>query len=419
MALGFFVIYAVYVAIVMASLWYKNDEILREEVVGVQAAFWHINTNNTKHKPQSRAAESGYEFLTLSSKEDDDDEECTINLSGSLMSAEFNHDIVDDYFPQPQTTKKLPAFDGIIQSDESELKASFIERPDRPAKKRATLWSQLYYQQMQMKRRLQKSLFQAEWWEYSAGMKMLSIFELPFVVARDATIPTVDETLWSKYYATLQPICAPQLLLYTTGYYSVSLWVFPLPLLVLLASLPLSAFIYLTTHHGRPPQGSIYGTIWVLVAFVMCIVWIYLLAGELVACLSAIGGISGIPTSVLGLTILAWGNSVGDFFANVAVAKQGLGEMAIAGCYGGPVFNLLVGLGLSFTYVCSVYYPMPFELVLDVSAAVSLAFLYLILSTTYIYTAYHGYELRKELGYFLIGVYCLYTLVQVSIVLFG
>ena len=85
--------------------------------------------------------------------------------------------------------------------------------------------------------------------------------------------------------------------------------------------------------------------------------------------------------------MLAWGNSVGDFFANIAVARKSRSsggssnnssssnsgvEMAIAGCYGGPVFNLLLGLGLSFTYVCSTSFPEPFFLQLDASCKISL-----------------------------------------------
>ena len=47
---------------------------------------------------------------------------------------------------------------------------------------------------------------------------------------------------------------------------------------------------------------------------------------------------------VLGLTVLAWGNSMGDFSTNMAMAKKGLANMALTACYAGPVFNLLVRL---------------------------------------------------------------------------
>lgn len=57
--------------------------------------------------------------------------------------------------------------------------------------------------------------------------------------------------------------------------------------------------------------------------------------------------ISGISAALLGLTLLSWGNSVGDLFASVAISRKGFGEMALTGCIAGPVFNLLLGLGLT------------------------------------------------------------------------
>lgn len=43
-----------------------------------------------------------------------------------------------------------------------------------------------------------------------------------------------------------------------------------------------------------------------------------------------------IPDSVLGLTVLAWGNSIGDLSTNMAMAKKGLSNMAITVSLGAP-----------------------------------------------------------------------------------
>ena len=62
--------------------------------------------------------------------------------------------------------------------------------------------------------------------------------------------------------------------------------------------------------------------------------------------------------------MLAWGNSIGDLSSNVAVAVKGYGEMAITGCYAGPVFEILVGLGISFMIVGLKGYPLSFAVTL-------------------------------------------------------
>ena len=47
--------------------------------------------------------------------------------------------------------------------------------------------------------------------------------------------------------------------------------------------------------------------------------------------------------------MLAWGNCLGDMSADVAMTKKGFGEMAITGTMAGPIFNVLMGLGVSMT----------------------------------------------------------------------
>ena len=101
-------------------------------------------------------------------------------------------------------------------------------------------------------------------------------------------------------------------------------------------------------------------------------------ADEIVAALEVLGLQFNISNAVLGLTVLAWGNSVGDLFANVAVAKSSYPQMAVAATFAGrcvcdvtpsrfllshscffsgPMFNLLVGLGLAATLYTSVMMP--------------------------------------------------------------
>lgn len=84
-----------------------------------------------------------------------------------------------------------------------------------------------------------------------------------------------------------------------------------------------------------------------LVGFVIAISWISAVANEVVAILKALGIILHISDAVLGLTVFAIGNSLGDLVANTTVAKMGFPMMALSACFGGPMLNILVGIGMS------------------------------------------------------------------------
>ena len=52
------------------------------------------------------------------------------------------------------------------------------------------------------------------------------------------------------------------------------------------------------------------------------------------------------------MTVLAWGNCLGDMSADVAMTKKGFGEMAITATMAGPIFNIMVGGFLTnFCYI--------------------------------------------------------------------
>ena len=62
-----------------------------------------------------------------------------------------------------------------------------------------------------------------------------------------------------------------------------------------------------------------------------------------------LGIVLNVNTAYLGATLLAWGNSVGDMVANVGISRRGLAQMALVGCFAGPLFNTCIGLGISLT----------------------------------------------------------------------
>jgi sodium/potassium/calcium exchanger 6 len=96
-------------------------------------------------------------------------------------------------------------------------------------------------------------------------------------------------------------------------------------------------------NHG-PRRGMI---LFAIFGFLLSIMWIWFIANILIDLLGVLGLILGFKPAFLGITLLAWGNSVGDMMTNSAVAKKGLARMALTGCFAGPLFNFLIGLGLS------------------------------------------------------------------------
>lgn len=97
-------------------------------------------------------------------------------------------------------------------------------------------------------------------------------------------------------------------------------------LYTLLGSLILLAFLFLfTSDHKRPK----YHFLLCFLGFIISIAWISTIAGEVVGVLKAFGVVLNISEALLGLTIFAAGNSVGDLVADITVARLGYPVMAL------------------------------------------------------------------------------------------
>ena len=189
------------------------------------------------------------------------------------------------------------------------------------------------------------------------------VLEMPLYLPRRMTIPLVSEENWSKPFAVSSVILAPLLLsiLWTpyneNSFFSSNLIVYGIGLLV---GIILGVTALFTTKMSMPPQKCLFP--WLAGGFLMSVTWSYISAQELVGLLVSIGYICGISPSILGLTVLAWGNSLGDLMTNLTLAINGGPEgaqIAISGCYAGPIFNTLVGLGLSLVTCTWSEYPQP------------------------------------------------------------
>jgi len=81
--------------------------------------------------------------------------------------------------------------------------------------------------------------------------------------------------------------------------------------------------------------------------FLVALTFIYLISDEVVAVLTAAGIMLSIAPSTLGMTVLGIGNGTCDLVANYLMANAGYSTTALAAVYAGPMFNLLVGLGVA------------------------------------------------------------------------
>ncbi|KAK4116400.1 hypothetical protein N656DRAFT_701664 [Canariomyces notabilis] len=111
----------------------------------------------------------------------------------------------------------------------------------------------------------------------------------------------------------------------------------------LLVSLCLLAALLLTTSEEKKPK---YHFLLCFLGFIISVAWISTIAGEVVGVLKAFGVILNISEAILGLTVFAVGNSLGDLVADVTVARLGYPVMALAACFGGPMLNILLGVGI-------------------------------------------------------------------------
>ncbi|XP_076006970.1 mitochondrial sodium/calcium exchanger protein isoform X2 [Genypterus blacodes] len=190
-----------------------------------------------------------------------------------------------------------------------------------------------------------------KWRRKSWRWRTLKALKTPLEVMLLLCIPVVDpdkeDKNWRRPLNCLHLVTAPLVcvLLFQSGIYGDYMiqGEFPLWLLTLLLGLFLSAILFCTTTNDRPPA---YHTLFALLGFVVSAVLISAAASEVVSLLHMLGVVLSLSNTVLGLTLLAWGNSIGDCFSDITIARQGYPRMAISACFGGIIFNMLFGVGL-------------------------------------------------------------------------
>ncbi|XP_076296633.1 putative sodium/calcium exchanger 7 [Lasioglossum baleicum] len=104
--------------------------------------------------------------------------------------------------------------------------------------------------------------------------------------------------------------------------------------------------------------------------------------------------------------------SFGHMISNIAIAKQGYPRMGYAACFGGPMFNTLLGLGLTYAMDAAKHPNHIARMRMSDMAPGCFAFLLCSLLTTIIYMNITGSIARRSYGYLLYSLYFSFILIQ-------
>ncbi|XP_053525901.1 mitochondrial sodium/calcium exchanger protein [Artibeus jamaicensis] len=190
-----------------------------------------------------------------------------------------------------------------------------------------------------------------KWRSKSARWRVLKVLKLPVEFLLLLTVPLVDpdkeDRNWKRPLNCLHLVISPLVLVLTLqsgvyGVYEIG-GLFPVWGVVLIMGTALAAVTFFATSNSKPPRLH---WAFAFLGFLTSALWINAAATEVVNILRSLGVVFRLSNTVLGLTLLAWGNSIGDAFSDFTLARQGYPRMAFSACFGGIIFNVLVGVGL-------------------------------------------------------------------------
>jgi len=199
---------------------------------------------------------------------------------------------------------------------------------------------------IKMKNHYTKTVFN-DWDTQGIFMKVFTVvFVFPMTIIRDLSIPAVDEENYLKEVFVLSPLFSVVTIItflksWETVFSNTKIFLFCFSFILFFTFL-LSVFM-----EEKIPENDFMIIITCIYSFIISIFWMWAISKNLISFLKFLGVVFNIPLSFLGLTLLAMGNSAPDASLDVSLSKQGQAEMGISGAISGPLFNLLIGLGVS------------------------------------------------------------------------
>eukprot|EP00160_Parvularia_atlantis_P000650 Unigene10527_Nuclearia_a/m.32186 Unigene10527_Nuclearia_a/g.32186 ORF Unigene10527_Nuclearia_a/g.32186 Unigene10527_Nuclearia_a/m.32186 type:complete len:596 (+) Unigene10527_Nuclearia_a:44-1831(+) len=255
-------------------------------------------------------------------------------------------------------------------------------------------------------------------WEEATWMKRVyMIIAAPVLFALAITVPVVDvhrtDLRWNKWLFMINMMCMPMWAITATALVQVPIGTEYLPAWVVAISLGivLMTAVFVTTKTTQAPLAFRYAFI---LGFVMAALWLYTICGELIGLLQSLGRLMNLSDVILGLTVLAWGNSIGDLVSNPSLARKGYPGIGVSAAFAGPLLNLVMGLGVGFTsklVTCGAAYP------LQITPAIWTAFAGLLTSLTFslCFIVFNGFQGSRVYGIILIVFYLLFLSTNITI----
>jgi len=245
-------------------------------------------------------------------------------------------------------------------------------------------------------------------------------------------VPAAPPRDWNRWLVSVQIFTAPLFvvtIVWANTENRETRFLAELVLYSLLGSLVTFGILVLTTTPDKPPK---YRFMFCFVGFVVSIAWISTIANEVVGVLKAFGVILGISDAILGLTIFAVGNSLGDLVADITVARLGYPVMALSACFGGPMLNILLGIGISGLYMTikeanskHVKHPgkkikyKPYQIEVSGTLLVSAITLLVTLVGLLVAVPMNKWVMSRRIGWGLIILWCISTVINLAVEISG
>jgi len=151
-----------------------------------------------------------------------------------------------------------------------------------------------------------------------------------------------------------------------------------------------------------------------LATFLTAILWCALAANEVVEAVKTLGFMLDLSKGFMGITLLAWGNSLDAFLATVGMVRAGEFRIAVTGVYAGSMFNALFGTGANLLIMAIWRSDHKAPFVMSACPWVILIGLLGVLGGTLLHVKINDWRMLPRLGWWLLCAY--FSIVPLGVV---